>query len=347
MPKSFEGSVLPKLREVAKALVAPGKGILAADESSKTIKTRFDDAGLEDTPENHRIYRKALFTTEGVERFISGVILFDETIRQTEEPNGEGRSLARVLSGKGIIPGIKVDGGTTKWDDGDEVITKGLEDEDAFRKRLGEYREMGAGFTKWRAVITIGEGIPTPENVEENARHLAIFARLSQEAGLVPVVEPEVLMDGTHTIERCYEVTRDTLRVVFNQLQYEGVDLQGMLLKPNMVVPGKDSVQKVSPEKVAQMTVQCLAEYVPEEVPGIVFLSGGQSDDDAIRNLSEMNRLGPHPWELSFSFGRGLQEAVYKALERTLADPAKIKAAQIAFYNVAVRCGAARFGNAA
>src|SRR5918999_2924497 len=262
------------LHETAKALVAEGKGILAADESSGTIKKRFDSIGVESTEENRRAYRDLLFTTEGAEEFISGVILYDETIRQS---SADGTPFAKLLSDRGIIPGIKVDKGAKPLAGSpDEKGTEGL---DGLRERLEEYRELGARFTKWRAVITIGDDIPTPYCLHVNAHALGRFAALSQEAGLVPIVEPEVLMDGTHTIERSYRVTSDTLHTVFHELHLQRVALEGMLLKPNMVLAGYDSGREAGVEEVAEQTLQCLRAQVPAAVPGIVFLSGGQSDE--------------------------------------------------------------------
>jgi len=297
-----------KLESCAGTLVAPGKGILAADESSATIKRRLASIDVESTEENRRSYRDLLFTTPGIEKYISGVILFDETIRQNAR---DGTPFASLLEGKGIIPGIKVDKGTVDLPGfPGEKVTEGL---DGLRERLAEYHELGARFTKWRAVITIGEGIPTRTCISTNAHLLALFASFSQEAGLVPIVEPEVLSDGNHTIERCEEVTSATLEQVFSRLREHHVSLEGMLLKPNMVLPGKDCPEQAGISEVAEATVRCLLRTVPSSVPGIVFLSGGQSPQLATERLNAMNLVADNPWELSFSYGRALQGPVLKA----------------------------------
>jgi fructose-bisphosphate aldolase class I len=325
------------LHEIATALVAEGKGILAADESSGTIKKRFDSIGVESTEENRRAYRDLLFLTEGVEEFISGVILYDETIRQS---SADGTPFPKLLEGKGIIPGIKVDMGAKPLAGSpDETITEGL---DGLRERLAEYRELGAKFTKWRAVISIGDGRPSEYAVWTNAHALARFAALSEEAGLVPIVEPEVLMDGEHTVEEAYHVTERTHRAVFTELFDQRVDREGMLLKPNMVLSGYDASERADVQTVAELTIKCLKNTVPAAVPGIVFLSGGQSDEDATAHLNAMNALGPHPWQLSFSYGRALQAPALKAW---MGDPAKVEAAQKAFYRRAKFNGAARSGS--
>jgi fructose-bisphosphate aldolase class I len=296
------------LAETARALVAEGKGILAADESTGTIKKRLDSIGVESTEETRRAYRDLLFTTEGAADHISGVILYDETIRQS---SADGTPFPKLLESRGIIPGIKVDKGAKALAGSpEEKVTEGL---DELRERLEEYRELGARFTKWRAVVAIDDGIPTPYCLHVNAHALGRFAALSQEAGLVPIVEPEVLMDGTHTIDRAFGVTLDTLHTVFHELYLQRVDLEGMLLKPNMVLAGYDSGESARVEEAASRTVRCLRETVPAEVPGIVFLSGGQSDELATAHLNAMNRMGPHPWELSFSYGRALQAPALKA----------------------------------
>ena len=297
------------LHETARALVAPGKGILAADESGGTIKKRFDSIAVESTEDRRRAYREMLFTTTGAADHVSGVILFDETIRQSAS---DGTPLSEVLSSQGIIPGIKVDKGTTPLAGAPgELVTEGL---DGLRDRLVEYRGLGARFAKWRAVIDIADGIPSDYCLAVNAHALARYAALCQDEGIVPIVEPEVLMDGGHSIERCDEVTRSTLTRVFAELHDQRVDLAGMLLKPNMVIPGKKHASyPVAPEVVARATVDCFRDVVPAAVPGIVFLSGGQGDEEATANLDAMNRLGPHPWELSFSYGRALQAAALKA----------------------------------
>jgi fructose-bisphosphate aldolase, class I len=296
------------LAATARELVAEGKGILAADESTGTIKKRLDSIGVESTEENRRAYRDLLFTTEGAAEHISGVILYDETIRQDSL---EGTPFPKLLESQGIIPGIKVDAGAKELARSpNEKVTEGL---DGLRGRLEEYRALGARFAKWRAVITIGDGIPTPYCIHVNAHALGRYAALSQEAGLVPIVEPEVLMDGTHTIERSYRATEDTLEAVFHELYLQRVDLEGILLKPNMVLSGYDSSENAGVEEVAKETLRCLRANVPAAVPGIVFLSGGQSDELATAHLNAMNRMGPQPWELSFSYGRALQAPALKA----------------------------------
>jgi fructose-bisphosphate aldolase class I len=298
------------LNEVARALVAPGKGILAADESSGTIKKRFDSINVESTEDRRRAYREMLFRTKGANESISGVILFDETIRQSA---ADGTRLVELLEKSGVIPGIKVDKGTTPLAGSpQELVTDGL---DGLRARLVEYRDLGAKFAKWRAVIDIsGDLLPSQYCIDVNAHALARYAALCQDEGIVPIVEPEVLMDGDHSIERCYTVTRATLTTVFRELVDQQVDLDGMLLKPNMVIPGKKhSAGKASPDDVADWTIRCFRETVPAAVPGIVFLSGGQSDEEATANLDAMNKRGPHAWELSFSYGRALQAPALKA----------------------------------
>ncbi len=325
------------LKETARALVAPGKGILAADESSGTIKKRFDSIGVESTEESRRAYRDLLFTTPGVEEFISGVILFDETIRQS---SADGTPFSKLLEGKGIIPGIKVDKGAKDLANAPgEKITEGL---DGLRERLEEYRSLGARFTKWRAVITIGAGIPSEYCIWTNAHALARFAALSQEAGLVPIVEPEVLMDGDHTIDRSFDVTSRTLHAVFTELRDQRVHFDQMLLKPNMVLSGYDCPEQAGPEEVAERTLECFRRHVPAAVPGIVFLSGGQSDEDATVHLNAMNAIGPHPWQLSFSYGRALQAPALKAWG---GRPENVQAAQRAFYHRAKLNSAARSGS--
>jgi fructose-bisphosphate aldolase, class I len=325
------------LAATARAVVAPGKGILAADESTGTIEKRFKSIEVSPTEEHRRAYRELLFTTDGAGEFISGVILFDETIRQR---TADGTPFPEALRAQGIIPGIKVDKGAKPLAGFEgERITEGL---DGLRDRLGEYRDLGARFTKWRAVITIGDGIPTQGCIDANAEALARFAALSQEAGLVPIVEPEVLMDGDHTIQRCFEVTTATLAGVFAALRRHRVRLDGMLLKPNMVLPGSDCPEQASVQAVAEATVRCLREVVPASVPGIVFLSGGQSDELATAHLDAMNRLAEQPWQLSFSYGRALQAPALKAWK---GDPANGPAAQQAFYHRAKLNGAARYGS--
>jgi fructose-bisphosphate aldolase, class I len=325
-----------ELEQTAAAIVAEGKGILAADESDGTIKKRFDSIGVESTEENRRGYRDLLFTTDGVEDYISGVILFDETIRQS---SADGTPFPKLLESKGVIPGIKVDKGAKALALAEgETITEGL---DGLRDRLDEYRELGARFTKWRAVITIGKNIPSEYCLWTNAHALARYAALSQEAGLVPIVEPEVLMDGDHTLERSFEVTSRTLHAVFTELRDQRVHPEGMLLKPNMVLSGYEASEQASHEEVAAETIRCFKRHVPSAVPGIVFLSGGQSDEDATANLNAMNGLGEHPWQLSFSYGRALQAPALKAWG---GKEENVEAAQRAYYHRAKMNSAARTG---
>ncbi|MFO8010322.1 MAG: class I fructose-bisphosphate aldolase [Dehalococcoidia bacterium] len=325
-----------ELESVARALVSEGKGILAADESDATIKKRFASIGIESTEENRRVYRDLLFTTPGIEQFISGVILFDETIRQLSRG---GIPFPELLTQKGIIPGIKVDTGAKPLANfPGEKVTEGL---DGLRERLQEYRTLGARFAKWRAVITIGEGIPTDACIDANAHALARYAALSQEAGLVPIVEPEVLMDGSHDIQQCESVTGATLKCVFEKLNQHRVTLEGILLKPNMVISGKECSVQAGVKEVAEATLRCFRDAVPESVPGIVFLSGGQSPETATEHLNEINAIGKQPWELSFSYGRALQEPVLKAWR---GETDRIASAQSAFYLRAKCNSAARYG---
>jgi fructose-bisphosphate aldolase, class I len=326
-----------ELTEIAQRLVAEGKGILAADESTGTIEKRFKSIDVESTEEIRRAYRELLFTTEGAAEYISGVILYDETIRQSAS---DGTPFPELLERQGIVPGIKVDKGAKPLAKAPgETVTEGL---DGLRERLNEYRELGARFTKWRAVIDIGEGLPTPYAIHVNAHALGRFAVLSQEANLVPIVEPEVLMDGDHTIERCYEVTEATLHAVFHELYLQYVELEGMLLKPNMVLSGKDAREQASVQEVAEQTIRCLKATVPATVPGIVFLSGGQSDEVATAHLNAMNAMGEHPWELSFSYGRALQAPALKAWR---GKEGNVAAAQEAYLHRARLNGAARSGS--
>ena len=319
----------PAMDSTITALLASGKGILAADESFPTIEKRFAALGIPSTGENRLAYRKLLFTTPGLGEFISGVILFDETIRQR---TNDGVSLPEVLTKQGIIPGIKVDKGTMALPNmAGEKITQGL---DGLRERLAEYRQLGARFTKWRAVIALGEHRPTAAGIEANARALALFAALSQEAGLVPIVEPEVLMDGHHTLARCEEVTGVTLKTVFAALFDHRVVLEAMLLKTGMVLSGKDCLQQADVGKVAEATIRCLRRAVPAAVPGIVFLSGGQSDVTATERLNAICRADGVPGKLSFSFGRALQDV---ALKTWRGSPANVAAAQAALHHRA-RC---------
>jgi fructose-bisphosphate aldolase, class I len=325
------------LATTAKALVADGKGILAADESDGTIKKRFDSIGVESTEENRRAYRDLLFTTEGMEEYISGVILFDETIRQS---SSDGTPFPKLLESRGIIPGIKVDKGAKDLAGATgEQVTEGL---DGLRDRLAEYRELGARFTKWRAVISIGDGRPSDYCIWVNAHALARFAALSQEAGLVPIVEPEVLMDGEHTIEESYRVTDRTLQALYTELFDQRVQREGSLLKTNMVVSGYDASGQADVDTVADETIRCLKNTVPAAVPGVVFLSGGMSDEDATARLNAMNQRGPHPWELSFSYGRALQAPALKAWG---GREENVEQAQQAFYRRAKFNGAARSGS--
>jgi fructose-bisphosphate aldolase class I len=296
------------LERVARAMVADGKGILAADESSGTIKKRFDGIKLESTEEHRRTYREMLFTTPGAKESISGVIFYDETLRQKTR---DGVPFADYLEKLGIIPGIKVDTGAKPLAGfANETITEGL---DGLRERLIEYYKLGARFAKWRAVIDIGEGIPSQFAIRANAHALARYAALCQEQNIVPIVEPEVLMDGAHSLERCEEVTGATLQVVFDQLFAHRVHLEGMVLKPNMVISGKKAAKRAGAQEVAEATVRCLKRHVPSAVPGIAFLSGGQSHAEATLHLSLMNKLGPLPWKLTFSYGRALQDTALKA----------------------------------
>jgi fructose-bisphosphate aldolase class I len=325
------------LHEVASALVAPGKGILAADESSGTIKKRFDSIGCESTEDRRRAYREMLFTTSSIGDHVSGVILFDETIRQNA---ADGRTLVSILEGAGVIPGIKVDKGTVPLHNAPgELVTEGL---DGLGARLAEYRELGARFAKWRAVIDIGAGIPSQYCLDVNAHALARYAALCQQEDIVPIVEPEVLMDGDHSIERCFEVTSSALHTVFDALSDQRVALEGILLKPNMVIPGKKhAAGKATPDDVAKATIACFRRVVPAAVTGIVFLSGGQGDEEATANLDAINKRGPHPWEFSYSYGRALQAAALKAW---LGSDANIAAGQAAFAKRANLNGLARDG---
>ena len=324
------------LEEIARALVAPGKGILAADESSGTIKKRFDSINVESTEENRRAYRDLLFTTAGAADYISGVILYDETIRQS---SADGTPFPKLLESQGVIPGIKVDMGAKDLANAPgEKITEGL---DGLRDRLNEYRELCAKFTKWRAVITIGEGIPSEYCLWTNAHALARYGALAQEAGLVPIIEPEVLMDGDHSIERSFDVTSRTLHAVFTELRDQKVWFEGMLLKPNMVLSGYDASGRAGVQEVAEQTVKCFRRHVPAAVPGIVFLSGGQTDEDATAHLNAMNAMGPHPWELSFSYGRALQAPSLKAWG---GEEANVPAGQAAYLHRAKMNGLARSG---
>jgi fructose-bisphosphate aldolase class I len=327
-----------ELDSIARQLVAPGRGILAADESSGTIKKRFDSIALESTEENRRAYRDLLFTAPGVEEFLSGVILYDETLRQKAS---DGRPFAQVLEQRGILPGIKVDAGAKALALApEEKITEGL---DGLRERCAEYRKLGARFTKWRAVIDVDEksGIPSDLAIDANAHALARYAAIAIEQDLVPIVEPEVLMDGGHSLETCFSATERTLRAVFAELARQRVPFEAMLLKPNMVIPGKKHSRQASPQQVAEATVRCFRRTVPAAVPGIVFLSGGQSEEEATANLDAMNRLGTLAWQLSFSYGRALQAS---ALAAWKGKAANVAAAQRAFHHRARLTSAARDG---
>jgi fructose-bisphosphate aldolase class I len=327
---------LAALSETARALVAPGKGILAADESTGTIKKRFDSIGVESTESNRRDYREMLFTTAQAADYISGVILYDETIRQTAH---DGTRLVELLQRQGVIPGIKVDLGAKPLalSEG-ETVTEGL---DGLRERLAGYRELGARFAKWRATYSIDDRRPTENCIDVNAHALARYAALCQDAGLVPIVEPEVLMDGTHALDDSAHVTGRVLAAVFAALLRQHVVLEGILLKPNMVLSGYDSPQQASDDEVADATIRCFRWTVPAAVPGIVFLSGGQSDEAATARLNAMNQRGPHPWELSFSYGRALQAPALKAWK---GEAANVDAGREAFLHRARLNGAARYG---
>jgi len=330
---------LQELEKTAMELVAPGKGILAADESFGTIGKRFEAFGIESSEESRRQYREMLFTTEGIGEFLSGVILFEETLRQKAS---DGTPLPEVLKNQGVIPGIKVDKSTVNMPlSPDEKFTQGL---DGLHDRLAEYRELGARFTKWRAVITIGNGIPTEHCVEANAEALALYAAFAQDHDLVPIVEPEVLIDGDHSIEECYDATEWMLHTTFDELYGHGVEFSGMLLKPNMVISGKDAAEQAGVHEVATETVECLLSTVPAAVPGIVFLSGGQTDLQATQHLNAMNQLyeGRLPWELSFSYARALQG---QPMEIWGGSTDKVEAAQRAFYHRAKMNSAARSGS--
>ena len=313
------------LISVANALVEPGRGLLAADESNPTIAKRFKEIELESTEETRLAYRRLLFTTPGIEQYLSGVILFDETIRQSAE---DGTPLPKVLSDKGIIPGIKVDKGAKPLAGLEgEKVTEGL---DGLRERLGEYHELGARFAKWRAVIAIGDGMPTSACIEANAHALARYAALCQEASIVPIVEPEVLIDGDHTIERCRAATAETWQQLYTQMYRQNVLLEGSLLKASMVLSGKSCPEQAGVERVAEETVSLARAHVPAAVPGIVFLSGGQTPVRATEHLDAMNRMGTHPWHLGFSYARALQEPVMQAWR---GDSANVEVAQKALHH--------------
>jgi fructose-bisphosphate aldolase class I len=324
------------LEKIAQKMVAPGKGILAADESSGTIKKRFDAIGVESTETSRRDYRELMFRTSAMKEFVSGVILYDETIWQDA---ADGTPLVKIIADAGAVPGIKVDEGTEALPGSPkELITKGL---DGLSKRLPKYFERGARFAKWRAVIDIGAGIPTYNCVHANAHALARYAALCQQANIVPIVEPEVLMDGEHDVDTCYDVTEWVLKETFSELYKAEVALEGIVLKPNMAIAGKKSAKKASVQEVAEKTVKMLKNCVPPAVPGIAFLSGGQSDEEATAHLDAMNKLGPLPWKLTFSYGRALQAAPQKAWSGKREN---IAAAQKAFAHRARMNGLASLG---
>jgi fructose-bisphosphate aldolase class I len=327
---------MTELESIARALVAEGKGILAADESGGTIKKRFDSIGVESTEDTRRAYRDLLFTTEGVEEYVSGVILFDETIRQS---GPDGTPFPKLLESKGVIPGIKVDQGAQPLALAPgETVTEGL---DGLRGRLEEYRGLGARFAKWRATYSIDADKPSEYCVWTNAHALARYAALCQEAGLVPIVEPEVLMDGAHSIDESARATGRALQAVYTELHDQRIDYRGTLLKPNMVLSGYSASSRAGVDEVAERTLEVLVKHVPAGVPGIVFLSGGQTDEDATAHLNAMNARGPHPWQLSFSYGRALQAPALKAWG---GKPENVEAAQRAYYHRAKLNGAARTG---
>ena len=299
---------LEGLEEIAAYIVEDGRGILAADESNPTCGKRFDSIRVESTEDNRRDYREMLFRSEGMKGNIGGVILFDETLRQKAE---DGTPLVNIITAQGALPGIKVDKGLKPLDDSPgETVTQGL---GGLNERCSEYEKIGAKFAKWRAVINIGEGIPTDDCINQNMEALAKYAKIVQENKMVPIVEPEVLMDGNHSIERCLEVTSKTLSTLFSYLDEHGVNIKGTLLKPSMIISGKDANKQASVEEVAEKTLKCLLANVPSDLPGITFLSGGQSDIDATAHLDAMNKIGGFDWKLSFSYGRALQQPALKS----------------------------------
>ena len=329
-----------RIEDIARAMVAPGKGILAADESTATIKKRLDSIKTESTADSRRDYREMLFrASDAMKNHISGVILYDETLRQKAK---DGTSIVDVIKSSGSIPGIKVDTGAKPLTGSKiETVTEGL---DGLRERLAEYHKIGARFAKWRAVITIADKCPSYNAINANAHALARYAALCQEAGIVPIVEPEVMMDGehsTHDIDACYEVTEWVLKETFQQLYYANVKLEGIVLKPNMIVPGQKCAKQASPQEVAEKTIRCLKACVPPAVPGIAFLSGGQADEAATEHLSLMNQMGPHPWAVTFSYGRALQSAALKAWG---GKPENVAAGQRAFSHRAKLTGLAALG---
>ena len=321
--------MIPKtLEEIANYIVSDGKGILAADESSGTIEKRFKSINVESTEDNRRKYREMLFRSPVMAEAIGGVILFDETLRQK---SSDGDYLRNVILDHGSLPGIKVDQGVKEFEGGsDEKITTGL---DGLHERCQEYEKLGAKFTKWRAVINVSDEIPSNNCISENMNALAEYALIAQQNNMVPIVEPEVIMDGSHSVERCHEVTNQTLLVLFEMLDKKNVNIKGTLLKPNMVVSGTENNYQAPIEEVAEKTLQCLKSSVPDELPGIVFLSGGQSDLDATAHLDAMNKIGGFKWKLSFSYGRALQQAALKAWA---GEDDNLEAAQKAFSHRAV-----------
>ena len=311
------------LSDIARYIVADGKGILAADESNPTCTKRFDSISVESTEDNRRNYRETLFTSEGMKNNIGGTILFDETIRQKSR---DGRLLTEVIIAQGALPGIKVDKGLNPFNESDnETLTQGLDDLD---ERCSEYEKLGAKFTKWRAVINIGEDIPTQECIDANMDALAQYAKIAQENNMVPIVEPEVLMDGEHSAEDCLNATSRSLKSLFDFLVNYNVDITGTLLKPNMITAGSDNPDQISEDEVASLTLECLKKHVPNDLPGIAFLSGGQSDIKATHHLDAMNKMGGGPWKLTFSYGRALQQS---ALKTWLGKVENEEAAQAAF----------------
>lgn len=318
------------MQETVQKLLASGKGILAADESTKTIDKRFASLGIESTPETHRAYREMLFTTPGIETYISGVILFDESVKQ---------GLYKILEEKGIVPGVKVDEGLESYNGTEEQVTKGL---DTLEARLGEYAQLGLKFTKWRGVFIINDKFPSDSFYEENLGRMAKYASLSQKAGLVPIVEPEVLFEGNHTTTRCSETIDETLNILFKKLSSENVDIKNLLVKTSMSLPGPESGVRALPLEVANSTLRALKKSVPQEVPGIVFLSGGQTSDDATNNLNEIIKLkGDAPWDISFSFARALQE---EAMTEWNGEIENVTSAQNKFIQRLERVSAARNG---
>ncbi|MAA92271.1 MAG: fructose-bisphosphate aldolase class I [Gammaproteobacteria bacterium] len=312
-----------KLTDIANYIVSEGKGILAADESNPTCKKRFDTISVESSEENRRDYRELLFTSNGMRDNIGGVILFDETIRQK---SASGATLVELILANGALPGIKVDKGLKPFRESEvETLTEGLDDLD---ERCSEYANLGAKFTKWRAVINIGDGMPTQECIDANMDALAQYAKIAQKNGMVPIVEPEILINGSHSIEDCYDATSRSIKSLFDYLNSYDVDITGTILKPNMVTPGLDSEHKATVKEVAEMTIRCLKESVPDELPGVAFLSGGQTEIESTEHLDMMNKIGGFPWKLSFSYGRALQQS---ALNAWLGKAENKVAAQAAF----------------